>query len=192
MNDRIKSLASRMKDLQLDPSDPQQATLYNFTIGAIYSLARAEQLGYPRQSQQPGRGGRRTEEVKTFITRMLVEDRPPEHGEWLAGFYFNDAIFRADVAFEHTLRYVANIGPTTPVGEIRREAARKRFPPELLTIWSKKARDGGSALKHRSLELLEDPGLSVPDAISVIENLVCAVEWIVGSPPSWKTHQSHS
>ena len=182
MNDRIKRALSQMKDLEVSRSDPRHSSLYNFALGAIYSLARAEQLGYPRQSQEPGRVWRRMEEAKELVLRMLVDDQPPEQGEWLAGFYFNDAIVRLDLAFEHILRYVGNLGPTAAIGEVREVATRKSFPPELLTIWSERGRNADNMLKHRSLEVLENPGISFTDALSIMENLVCALAWVLHIP----------
>lgn len=175
-----------MKDLEVSRSDPRQSSLYNLALGAIYSLARAEQLGYPRQSPEPGRVWRRLDEVREMILRMLVEDRPPQQGEWLAGFYFNDAILRLDLAFEHVLRYIGDLGPTAAIGEAREVATRKSFPPELLAIWSERGRKADNMLKHRSLEILEDPGMSFTDAVSVMENLVCALAWVVRNPSPQK------
>ncbi|HXF04739.1 MAG TPA: hypothetical protein VNM72_04910 [Blastocatellia bacterium] len=186
MNDRIKKALSQMKGLEVSRSDPRQSSLYNFALGAVYSLARAEQLGYPWQSQEPGREWRRMEEAKGLVLRMLVEDQPPEQGEWLAAFYFNDAIVRLDLAFEHILRCVGNLGPTAAIGEVREVATRKSFPSELLTIWSERGRNADNMLKHRSLEILEDPGISFTEALSVMENLVCALAWVVRNPSSQK------
>ncbi len=171
-----------MKDLRLDRSDARQSSLYNFALGAIYSLARAEQLGYPGQSQESGRVWRRLDEAKEMVLRMLGDNRPPEQGEWLAGYYFNDAILRLDLAFEHILRYVGNVRPTAAIGEVREVALRKRFPAELLAIWSERGRNADNMLKHRSLEVLEDPGISFTDALSIMENLVCALAWVLYTP----------
>lgn len=187
MNDRIKRALSQMRDLQVSRSDPRQSSLYNFTLGAIYSLARAEELGYPGQSQESGRVWRRMDEAKEMALRMLGEDQPPERGEWLAGFYFNDAIVRLDLAFEHILRCVGNLGPTAAIGEVREVATRKSFPSELLTIWSERGRNADNMLKHRSLEVLEDPGISFTDALCVMENLVCALSWVIRNPLPQKT-----
>lgn len=186
MNDRIKRALSQIKDLQVSRSDPRHSSLYNFVLGAMYSLARAEQLGYAQPSQEPGKVWRRMEEAKAVAVRMLVEDRPPEQGEWLAGFYFIDAIVRLELAFEHVLRYVGNLGPTAAIGEVREVATRKSFPPELLTIWSERGRNADNMLKHRSLEILEDPGISFSDALAVMENLVCALAWMIHNPSPQK------
>lgn len=182
MNERIKRALSQMKDLEVSRSDPWQSSLYNFALGAIYSLARAEQLGYPRQSQEPGRVWQRMDEAMETVLRMLGEDRPPQQGEWLAGFYFNDAILRLDLAFEHILRYVGDLGPTAAIGEAREVATRKSFPSELLALWSERGRKADNMLKHRSLEVLEDPGISFSDALSIMENLVCALAWVLHTP----------
>jgi len=182
MNDRIKRALSQINEWRLDPSDARQSCLYNFVLGAIYSLARAEELGYPHQPQEPGRVWRRMEEAEMLVARMLVEDRTPERGEWLAGYYFNDAIIRLDLAFEHILRYVGNLGPTAAIRDVREEATRKSFPPELLMIWAERARSADNMLKDRSLELLEDPGISFSDALVVMENLICALAWVMHNP----------
>lgn len=182
MNDRIKRALSQMRDLRLDRSNARQSSLYNFALGAIYSLARAEQLGYPGESQESGRVWRRLEEAKEMVLRMLVDDRLPQQGEWLAGFYFNDAILRLDLAFEQVLRYVGNLGPTAAIRDVREEATRKSFPPELLMIWAERARSADNMLKHRSLEVLEDPGVSFSDALVVMENLICALDWLIQNP----------
>ena len=177
-----------MMGLQVDPTAPEHATLYNFVVGAIYSLARADQLGYFHQSREPGIGWQRAEESKTLMTRMLVEDRPPERGEWLAGFYFNDAIFRMDVAFEHILRHVANLGPGEEIRVVSNRAEQGGFPPALHEIWSKHAREADNRLKHRSLVFPEDAGISPDAAIAILENLVCALEWALRNPPAGKAN----
>ncbi len=186
MNDSLKRLASRIGDLGVLLADARQATIHNFTFGALYALAKAEELGYENQTHESGEVWRRPEEVKALSTRMLTEDRLPEQGEWLAGFYFNDAIFRADVAFQHLLRYVASLEPEVPLGKAT-ENLPHQFPSELLTTWVEKGRKVDSGGKDRSLIFGEHPGISFGEVVAVIENLVCALDWILANPPSRKT-----
>lgn len=185
MNASIKRLASRIGDLGLLLADAQQATIHNFSFGALYALAKAEELGYENQTHGSGELWRRTEDVRTLSTIMLTEDRLPEQGEWLAEFYFNDAIFRADVAFQHLLRYVATLGPEVPIDKAR-ETIPQQFPSELLTTWSEKGRKADSGAKDRSLIFAEQPGISFGEAVAVIENLICALDWILTNPTSRK------
>lgn len=179
MHARIRTLVGRLKDLPIDSSDDQQIALYALVCGALYSLARAEQLGYPGQAEGPGHAWFRLDEMKTFMTRMLVEGHPLHAGPWLAELYFTHAIFRADVAMERILRAVSHLGRTMAASDPGTPSSQEAFPSELLPIWSARARAVSEHGPWLRGELLDNPGLSFTDALAVMENLVCALEWLV-------------
>jgi hypothetical protein len=84
MKERLSAIASRLH--VLIPSSPQQATPFNFTVGAIYALRRAIELDYVSK-QDPGRGLRMWDAAKGICQILAEVGTLPENGEWLAGFF---------------------------------------------------------------------------------------------------------
>jgi len=183
MDKAFRKLLFSMKSVNVDPGDPNQTTIYNFAFGAVYALERAQQLDYQGQSQEEGKGRRRTQEVKVLLADFLKGRSLPSDGEWLAGYFYNDALFRADVCFEHITRYFTNLRGNERINALIVKALLCGFPHDYLMPWWPKIRDEVNALKHKSHEFLEGPGLDYNDAVPHIKKLVQATTWVINHPP---------
>src|SRR5690348_1933311 len=106
-NERLKYIAGRLA--HLSPRSGQQSTPLNFAVGALWALAEAHKLGYPSLRVTQSRGMRMWGKAKGICLAMNRGGDLPTHGEWLAGYYFNDGIIRIDVAYEHIVRHVTNL-----------------------------------------------------------------------------------
>ncbi len=184
MNPELVKLARRIETMT--PKGTEQETIYNFAFGALYALASAELHGYPNQSSKPGRSKRRADEVRMLAAEMATKEALPEavNGEWLGGFYFNDALFRGYVCFERLLRH---------------RTKRKGKLPNLV----KKAQEGGfdvatvapdwkdiskevNNLKHSIKGFPEGPTITYPDAVKRVQTIIDAVEWVFKHSPDHK------
>ena len=176
MRDDLKNLAALMEPVT--PNDPQQSTIYNFAFGAIYALARAEELGYTGHTRASGVSMQRSREVKCLATAMKERDQLPTSGEWLAGFYMNDALVRADVSYEHVTRYFTG-DQNGNITVLREKALAHDFPENMLVPWWQNIRNEVNTLKHNSLEFAEGPVMPYPQAIWAINGLIDAVVWVL-------------
>jgi hypothetical protein len=89
----------------MTPSGTEQETYCNFTFEALYALARAEELGYHRQNKGRGKSRRQSATAAQVATGMAKRGVMTWKGEWVAGYFYNDALLRADIAYEHILQY---------------------------------------------------------------------------------------
>ena len=179
MRDDLKRLASRIGSVT--PKDPEQATLYNFGFGAIYALARAEELGYTSHARAPGIGMQRSREVKRCATAMMGRDQLPRKGKWLAGFYFNDALIRADVSYEHVTRYFTK-KRNGNIDDLIKKALSRGFPKKMLEPAWRDIRREVNKLKHKSLRFSEGPIIDYGPALIAVSTLIDAVAWVLKRP----------
>jgi len=176
MREDLKNLAALMESVT--PNNPQQSTIYNFAFGAIYAMARAEELGYTGHTRAPGVGMQRSREVKRRTAAMRNREQLPRSGEWLAGFYFNDALVRADVSYEHVTRYLT--GDRNGNREVLSgKAKRLGLPKDKLEPWWLDIRTEVNKLKHRSLKYAEGPVPDYDQVIPAINGLISAVVWVL-------------
>ena len=183
MRDELKRLAARINSVR--PKDPQQATIYNFVFGALYALARAEELGFPTHGYGPGIGMQRSREVALRAIALKNLGRVPRTGHWLAGFYFNDALIRADVCYEHVTRFFTK-KKGGDIHALIKWAAASGFPKDMLEPAWRDIRDEVNNLKHNSLEFAEGPIIGHKAAVSTISSLVAAVVWVLKSDSNSK------
>ena len=170
---------------KMKPDGVNQETIYNFAFGALYALAKAEQTGYPKQSAETARSARRALEVCALAREMVSKKWVPqaEDGEWLGGFCFNDALFRAVVAFEHLLRYYTRLNGNESLQTLVDTALSEGFNiEEIVPSWTE-IKDEVNRLKHRSWEYGQGPEIPYPDAVKIVRGVVLAMKWVFENPP---------
>ena len=84
---------------------------------------------------------------------------PDNAKRWLGGFFYNDAILRTDVAYEHVTRYWSGTSDTKSVSiqELISGASAKGMPCDLLISWPTVRAAAANPLKHQSLKQTDDP-----------------------------------
>lgn len=183
MNARIRSLAAEIAAMK--PRNPSEATLYNFAFGALYAFQRAIALEYLDQwRQEHGRvqteriSKRRAREVR-HLANHLSAGRSLPSGRWLAGYYFNDALIRADVCYEQLARYsgkVKNKSERIEREELLTLAIKHGLQKDLIVPWWKKVRDNVNVIKHQSVHTTEGPVIDPENTLRVIEQLIKGVK----------------
>ena len=97
---KISNLAAQISAMK--PRSPSEATLYNFAFGALYAFNKAIDLGYLEQWSKKKRGDtellsmRRARQVKQ-LAGSLSAGLVLTELDWQAGYYYNDALLRADL-----------------------------------------------------------------------------------------------
>ena len=171
-------LARRLE--AMTPKGVGQETIYNFAFGALYALAQAEQHRYPEQSSEKERSKRRADEVRKLASEMAKTRSLPENieGEWLGGFYFNDALFRGIVCFEHSLRYHTQLKGNESINVLVDRARNCGFKvEEIVEDWSD-IKNEVNALKHRSWDFGEGPTIPYPKSVKIIQGVIRTAEWV--------------
>ncbi len=174
MNKQLTEMADQLS--RMTPKGTEQETYFNFAFGALYALARAEELGYNHQNKTRGKSTRRSAAVAQVATRMAQRGVMTWKGEWVAGYFYNDALLRADIAYEHILRY--RTGQKKANGpRLLKKAIDSKMPKSLLIPSWTRVRDEVNNLKHRSWEFGEGPDIELDEALGIIQDLIKTVEW---------------
>jgi hypothetical protein len=185
----IKELASRM--LALRPETPPQATLYNFTFGALEPFARTVQLGFANQYLSEKGNNQlsldRAKEVTQLATSLSETGTLPTGGKWLAGHYYNSSLLRVDVCYEQAVRYYLTKQPTETNKNVALiTSLRIGYPPDLIVPFWPKVRRQVNSLKHNSISKTEGPSMPPDELLKVIERLIGSVEWLFIHGPAPK------
>ncbi|OGW65609.1 MAG: hypothetical protein A3H49_03215 [Nitrospirae bacterium RIFCSPLOWO2_02_FULL_62_14] len=177
MNKQIVEMASQLS--QMTPKGVEQETFYNFAFGALHALARAEELGYRNQNKALGKSARRSAVVKKLAARIAKRGITISRGEWLAGYYYNDALLRMDIAYEHALRYRTG-GKNGNASQQIKKALNGGMPKQLLDpSWIRLRYKEANPLKHHSEKFGEGPEIEPDDAVKILEDLIKTVKWVL-------------
>ncbi|MEO5954573.1 MAG: hypothetical protein ABIR36_02625 [Nitrospiraceae bacterium] len=181
MNQRLCVIASRLQTLI--PGSPQQTTPFNFAVGAVYALRRAEELCYVSK-QDLGRGGRMSADARQICQTLATAAALPERGEWLAGYFFNDGIVRIAVAYEHLVREATGTGDNEKydIEEVKRLGFRDGW----LRAWTP-VRLEMNRLKHKTQKFVDGPLLTYDEAVEALDSLVDALDRANWTPPGAAT-----
>lgn len=172
--ERLRDIAVRLS--RLKPRTNQESTSLNFSVGALYALIRAEQLEYPSQRCFRGRGFKMWEKAKGLCSKIERGEQLQERGDWFAGFFFNDAIVRIDVAFEHIVRHSIKLYVPIEHRNLIEQAARRGFKKEWADSWSPVHKEV-NRLKHQTRKYADGPQLTYNKAIKALDALYYALLW---------------
>lgn len=179
----INLLATRISSLS--PRNQDEGVLRNFTFGAIYAVGKATTLEYPSQMKDRRKWRAISNEI-TYLGTAMAKGKLPEKGNWLTGFYLNDAVFRIDAGFEHITRHITGRHHDKKVKGplLKKLAIGVGLPSQFLEPWLEKIRREDNLLKHETL--LGEAPISDKELMKAIENLVRSVEWVFGRelPPT--------
>jgi len=163
----IQDLAQRLKKLL--PRNDEERRIFTFALGAIYAASWAEALGYS-DTTEPN-AAELVDQARRPVLDGLAKGIRPHEGRWVAGFYFNDALFRTDVAFERLIRYVTR-------DYARVAAARDVLPLNLYDAWNP-IHEEAIGLKH-----YPHRGRRTPhgELLMSLDALVCGLQWCFDQP----------
>src|SRR5262245_31527055 len=121
-----ESLAERL--VQLSPRRSDEGDLVSVALGAVYALKRAVELDY---SDRDITSWSDTQKAG----RIIGQGRALASGRYMAGYYFNDAILRLDVAYENVLRFITGLMDYEDQETLVAKAKSKGIPHDLLMHW---------------------------------------------------------
>jgi hypothetical protein len=177
---RTASLANRMRTLRRE--NDQERGIYSFTLAALYAVSKALDLGVSRR-----RTSRLPDEEP--ILAQLEEGRVPCSGNWLAGYYYNDALLRVDIAFEAIARRRSGLAGDEDIKRLIAEADRHGLNRKFLSRWPDVRREV-NAMKHRNPEQIKRHR-RVPKGLDEGERLLSAVEALAGAATHALPAQRH-
>src|ERR1043165_7922319 len=161
----------------LRPANPAQSTLFNFGFGALFAYKKALQSGCMDECNNKRMRGhvekismRRARQVGLLARDYLSKDRAiPDRSEWLAGFYYNDALIRLDVCYEQLARYAGKvIKKDLHRDELEDLAISNGLRENLIRPWWEKVRQDVNTIKHQSIHTTEGPKLDPAETGAII------------------------
>src|SRR5215472_13762738 len=144
--ERLQHLAARLG--QLTAQSDRHSTPLNFAAGALHALAKAQVLDYDDRAEA-GKGKRMRQFASTSAQDLSHGGELPTAGDWLAGYYFNDAIIRMAVSFEHIVRHVTNKHEGENIDQLIAAADPLGFRESWGDAWRPMEREL-SAIRHRN------------------------------------------
>lgn len=170
-------LAAQIVDLK--PKDEGQTGLVTLTFGAVYAAAKAVDLSYSERDDHRLWSQELSQQALQHASALAKHRILPLEGQWLAGFYFNDAIIRTDIAFERTTRYLTGLHNES-VADVRVAAERRGFPKAALDAW-RSVRNEINRWKHRDVEDFVMPTTTVAELFKAVGELIRGVEWTLSN-----------
>jgi len=162
-----KEFARRLKNLS--PRNDEEHRIFTFTLGAIYAAACAEILDYSETTEPTP--GDLVDQARQAVLDGLSEGELPYGGRWAAGFYFNSALFRTDVAFERLVRYITRDYET-------RRPAKHVLPLGLGLAWAPIHKEVIGMKHHPHLGRRTPYG----ELLEGLDALIRGLEWCFGCP----------
>jgi hypothetical protein len=145
-------------------------------VGALCALVSALKLGYSDSNDTQWVHAQK-------VARALSRGELPLTGTYLAGYHFNDALLRLDIAYENALRRLTRRRGNELAKTLIALAVEKGWNARDFRSWNI-VRAEVNALKHRNPEQIDRQRkrqtVPLDVAFSAATNLVLLIERIVG------------
>jgi hypothetical protein len=167
------------KAAQLTASNIAEKALVSFLVGAIYAVRRASKWPFFNQNlDQSTFADKWYDDARKLAVRMSKGYRLPCRGNWLAGYFLNDVMFRIDVGFERSIRYRLKAKKNDDFKKLKSKAEEIGFPDQYLQLWGKLRNANFNRLKHRDPTEFIIHSLAETDLLEYLEALVETVSWV--------------
>jgi hypothetical protein len=178
---RLASYARRISQLLKSPAAAAnaevQSSLDDF-LGAVYALIRAKQEGF---RDRPGR----PIAIKPVAQRAtrIANGNLKTDGLWIAGFYFNNALFRTAAVYHRMLKVITGANGYVPA---LLPTARTRYPNWDSTQLSK-VHSQVNELKHNPQGVYHGRTVTYEEALTAACDLLDFIEaWAAANTPPRK------
>jgi hypothetical protein len=149
-------------------ASPSSQALKGMYLGALHGLCRAMELRY-RDGAVPDRRAYAAQLTKGF--RRLSRGHQALKGQWLAGFYFNDGLFRLSAVYARSLKIATKASGRPNISCLRDLAVAKGLmKPSACQALSTVQQDVND-LKHND-GLLPSRRTNLATAVSAAEEAV--------------------
>lgn len=186
--------------LTLDPADQKHATLSSYAgriskllaapvaqanpglvgslddfLGAVYALIQAKQHGFADRT-----GPIQIAAVKERA-QMIAAGKVRSDGKWIAGFHFNNALFRTAAVYHRVLKIVVGEKAYVPVLLPKAQTLFPRWTSNKLSMVHDQVND----LKHTPRGIHDERKVTYDDAVAAVDELLVLIEgWTAPNPPS--------
>jgi hypothetical protein len=165
----IAAFASRIAVLLSEPdikADDDQTGVLDDLLGAVYALILAVEEGFA------GKPGKSDKEPPTTRAKQVASGQFRADGNWMAGFHFNNAMFRISAGLDRVPKAFTKPGLT----------AARQYKTKLRTKWKKtyceKIRDEVNRVKHDAggvfggrREKLDGATLALGELLHLVETI---------------------
>jgi len=156
-------------------SDPNLAGSLDDFLGAVYALILAKQHGFTDRAGRPieiAAVQKRAAQIRTGRVRT--------DGKWIAGFYFNNALFRTAAAQHRILKIIVRRDAGVPA---LRAAAEKLYQQWTRSDWAHDhldvVHDQVNQLKHEPRGTHDARSVGYSDALAAVRELLDLIEaWL--------------
>ncbi len=164
---RLQHLSGRLEELFY--SHPQLRPALDDTIGAVFALMLAEELGY---KDRPHSLPSEYLNIPLKRARDMRRGKVRKDGKWAAGFYFNSALMRIAATYHRVLMVVT--GKKGKVGKLVKEVKGQfgEFPHQHLDDVHDEVND----IKHSPKGISGGRKVTFEEVIAALEELVDLIE----------------
>jgi len=168
---RLFELAGKIGGLlksALIKSDPNLAAPLDDLLGSVYSLILAKQHGFANRMNRPV-------DLAPVAQRagQMAKGRIRVNGKWIAGFYFNNALFRTAAVYHRALKTI--VGKRNGYVPELLPKLKKEFPNWIGTNIAK-VHDQVNELKHAPRGVHDKRTVTSDIAVAAIDELVALIE----------------
>jgi|ERR1022692_1157430 hypothetical protein len=145
-------------------------------LGAVYALIQTKHHHFADREGRPI-------DIKHVAQRaaQIAKGRVRTTGQWIAGFYFNNALFRTAAVYDRVLKIV--VGKAAKVDKLRREAQilYPHWTCSKLGLVNSQVND----LKHTPRGVHDQRTVTYDDCVAAIGELLDLIDaWIAANVPS--------
>ncbi len=160
---------------------PAALTMKGSPRSPITTRERKEADEKPAPSGRPDRTGRIEIDAVEKRAKKIAAGKLRTDGKWIAGFYFNNALFRTAAVQHRLLKTITNKSDAVPK---LRKAAKSLFPQ-----WTSDkldmVHDQVNGLKHDARGTHDARTVAYQDALAAVGELLALIEaWTAANAPS--------
>jgi hypothetical protein len=172
----LSKFAGRIGTLLTGPTvrmNPDLAGSLDDFLGAVYALIQAKRHDFTDRPDRPI-------EIAAVEKRavQIAAGRVRTEGKWIAGFYFNNALFRTAAVYHRVLKIIVGKSAYAPALRIEAQALYPRWSSENLPIVHSQVND----LKHTPRGLHDQRTVTYAIALAALGELLELIEASAGKP----------
>jgi hypothetical protein len=172
----LSKFAGRIGTLLTGPTvrmNPDLAGSLDDFLGAVYALIQAKRHDFTDRPDRPI-------EIAAVEKRavQIAAGRVRTEGKWIAGFYFNNALFRTAAVYHRVLKIIVGKSAYAPALRIEAQALYPRWSSENLPIVHSQVND----LKHTPRGLHDQRTVTYAIALAAVGELLELIEASAGKP----------
>jgi hypothetical protein len=172
----LSKFAGRIGTLLTGPTvrmNPDLAGSLDDFLGAVYALIQAKRHDFTDRPDRPI-------EIAAVEKRavQIAAGRVRTEGKWIAGFYFNNALFRTAAVYHRVLKIIVGKSAYAPALRIEAQALYPRWSSENLPIVHSQVND----LKHTPRGLHDQRTVTYAIALAAVGELLELIETSAGKP----------